>query len=72
MKHLMCLGVPGRILEIQDDPLRTARVQFGGVIRDVALIYLPEAQEGDWILVHAGIGIRRLDVPAEGTDDPSL
>jgi len=59
----MCLAVPGRVLEIEDsDPLlRMARVDFGGVSKDVSLAYVPEAQVGDYVIVHVGFAISRLD-----------
>ena len=59
----MCLAVPGRVVEIdsQDDLLRSARVDFGGVVREASLAYLPEAVVGDYVLVHAGFAISRLD-----------
>ncbi|HVO32383.1 MAG TPA: HypC/HybG/HupF family hydrogenase formation chaperone [Elusimicrobiota bacterium] len=59
----MCLGVPGQILSIQgDDPLkRTARVSFGGIIKEVNLAYAPEARLGDYVIVHVGFAISRVD-----------
>ena len=59
----MCLGIPGQIEEITgDDELkRTARVSFGGVIKEINLAYLPEAEEGDYVIVHAGFAISKLD-----------
>jgi len=59
----MCLAVPGKVVSIDDgDALtRIARVDFGGVARDASLAFLPEAGVGDWVLVHAGVGIARVD-----------
>jgi hydrogenase expression/formation protein HypC len=58
----MCLGVPGRILEVRnDDPLRTARVEFGGIVKDVCLACVPEAVPGDFVVVHVGFAISRID-----------
>lgn len=59
----MCLAVPGKVASIDDgDELtRTARVEFGGVSREVSLAFLPEARVGDYVLVHAGVGISRVD-----------
>lgn len=59
----MCLAIPGEIVEIRgDDPLtRMARVRFGGVIREASLAYVPEAEPGDYVLVHAGFAIQTLD-----------
>jgi hydrogenase expression/formation protein HypC len=62
----MCLAIPGKILSVEgDDPLlRAGRVSFGGVIREVNLAYVPEAGVGDFVIVHVGFAISRLD-PAE-------
>ncbi len=57
----MCLGVPGKIIEIyQKDSLRMARVDFGGVIREVCLDYVPEATVGDHCIIHVGFAISLL------------
>jgi hydrogenase expression/formation protein HypC len=57
----MCLGVPGKILDVHDGDLRTGRVAFGGVVREVCLEYVPEAIVGDWVIVHVGFAISRID-----------
>jgi hydrogenase expression/formation protein HypC len=59
----MCLAVPGELLDCQgDDPLtRTGTVRFGGVEREVALAFVPEATPGDWVIVHVGVAISTLD-----------
>lgn len=59
----MCLAVPGKILEMTEgDPMmRTGRVDFGGVIREVSLAYVPEAQTGDYVIVHVGFALSVLD-----------
>lgn len=57
----MCLGVPGRILSIECRELRMARVEFGGIIKEVCLAYVPEAHPGDYVIVHAGFAISRVD-----------
>lgn len=60
----MCLAVPGKVAAIEESAdalLRTARVDFGGVTREVSLAFLPEARVGDYVLVHAGIGLSRID-----------
>ena len=58
----MCLAVPGKILSIDGvDLLRTARVSFGGIVKQVSLAYLPEAQVGDYAIVHVGFAISLLD-----------
>ena len=59
----MCLAVPGRIVEwtVRAAPFSTARVEFGGVRREVSMACVPEAREGDYVLVHAGIAISVID-----------
>jgi hydrogenase expression/formation protein HypC len=59
----MCLAIPGRVESVEgDDPLgRVGRVDFGGVRRVVHLAYVPEARVGDWVIVHVGFAIARLD-----------
>jgi hydrogenase expression/formation protein HypC len=59
----MCLAVPGKIISLSDtEPLlRTGRVSFGGIVKDVNLAYVPEAQIGDYVLVHVGFAISMLD-----------
>jgi len=59
----MCLAVPGRIISIEgDDPLlRSGRVDFSGAIKLVNLAYVPEAQVGDYVLVHVGFAISTVD-----------
>lgn len=59
----MCLALPGRLLSTEgEDPLlRTGRVSFGGVVKEVNLAYLPEAAVGDYVIVHVGFAISRVD-----------
>ncbi len=58
----MCLAIPGRITAIDDAaPLRMGTVDFGGVTREVCLAYLPEAAIGEYVIVHVGFAISRLD-----------
>jgi hydrogenase expression/formation protein HypC len=58
----VCLAIPGKIVEIHGQPpLRTARVQFGGIVRQVALSFVPEAQLDDYVMVHVGFAISRID-----------
>jgi hydrogenase expression/formation protein HypC len=54
----MCLAVPLRIVRIEGD---MAEVELGGVLRQVSLVLTPEAQVGDYVLVHTGFAISRLD-----------
>lgn len=61
----MCLAVPGRIESIHElHGLRMARMDFGGVRKDVCLAYLPEANIGDYAIVHVGFAIQRVDEQA--------
>jgi hydrogenase expression/formation protein HypC len=60
----MCLAVPGKIISINEseDPiLRTGKVNFGGIVKEVNLAYVPEAQVGDYVIVHVGFAISKLD-----------
>jgi hydrogenase expression/formation protein HypC len=58
----MCLAVPGKILTIEDqDDVRMAKADFGGVIKDVCLAYLPDLEIGDYAIVHVGFAIQKLD-----------
>lgn len=68
----MCLGVPGRIVRMLDrDGLQMAEVDFGGVVREVCLAYVPEAQVGDYCIVHVGFALSLL-TEAEAQDTVSL
>ncbi|HUA36503.1 MAG TPA: HypC/HybG/HupF family hydrogenase formation chaperone [Candidatus Binataceae bacterium] len=58
----MCLGIPGEIVEVRDDDeLRMGKVRFGGITREVCLEYLPEAGQGDYVVVHVGFAISKID-----------
>jgi len=58
----MCLAIPGKILELEEKPgTRLARVQFGGISRTVSLDFVPEAVVGDYVMVHVGFAISRVD-----------
>ena len=58
----MCLAIPSRIIEIDDTGLlRMGQVDFGNVTRDVCLTYVPEAQVGDYVIVHTGFAISQVD-----------
>jgi hydrogenase expression/formation protein HypC len=58
----MCLGIPGRITEIRDDAgLAMGKVDFGGVRKDACLAYYPDAQVGDYVIVHVGFAISKVD-----------
>jgi hydrogenase expression/formation protein HypC len=58
----MCLAVPGKILSISGEDLhRTGRVSFGGVVKEASLAYVPEAQIGDYVIVHVGFALSKVD-----------
>jgi hydrogenase expression/formation protein HypC len=58
----MCLGIPGKVTEIRDEAgLAMGRVDFGGVRKDACLAYLPDIQLGDYVIVHVGFAISRVD-----------
>ena len=57
----MCLGIPGKIIEIHNqDGLRMCKVDFGGVVRDACIETLPEANVGDYTIIHAGFALNLL------------
>ena len=60
---IMCLGVPGKVIEIDENPLgmTMGRVSFGGIVKEVCLAYVPEAQVGDYVIVHVGFAISKID-----------
>ena len=60
----MCLAIPGKITSIDstvDDTFKTGKVSFGGISRDINLMMVPEAKEGDYVLVHVGVAISVVD-----------
>jgi hydrogenase expression/formation protein HypC len=59
----MCLGVPGKIIETftSTTGMKMGRVSFSGVVKDVCLEYEPDAEIGDYVIVHVGFAISRLD-----------
>jgi len=59
----MCLAIPGKIVEIDGV---TARVDFGGVTREADLSVMPDVEIGDYVLVHAGFAIQKLDASEAG------
>ena len=57
----MCLGVPGKIVEIEEkNGLKMAKVDFGGIFREACLDYVPEAKVGDYCVIHVGFAISIL------------
>jgi len=57
----MCLAIPGQIQRIGDGEPRNGRVSFGGMVKDVCLAFVPEAQVGDYVIVHVGFAISKVD-----------
>lgn len=58
----MCLAIPGRVVEtFERDGLHMAKVQFGGIVREACLEYVPDAAVGEYVLVHVGFAISRVD-----------
>ena len=59
----MCLAVPGKLLSIQDDDplLRSGRVEFGGIVKEINLAFVPEARIYDYVLVHVGFALTVID-----------
>lgn len=59
----MCLAIPGKVESISGDDLitRMGRVNFGGVIKEASLAYVPEAQVGEYVIVHAGFALSTVD-----------
>jgi hydrogenase expression/formation protein HypC len=59
----MCLAIPGKITSISgDDPLwRTGKIDFDGVVKEVSLAYVPEAKIGEYVIVHVGFALSRVD-----------
>ena len=58
----MCLAVPGKVLSVAGEhEFRTGQVSFGGVVKQVSLAYVPEANVGDYVIVHVGFAISVVD-----------
>jgi hydrogenase expression/formation protein HypC len=59
----MCLAIPGRIESISgDNPLsRMGKINFGGILKEASLAYVPEARVGDYVIVHVGFALSRVD-----------
>jgi hydrogenase expression/formation protein HypC len=58
----MCLAVPGKVIEIhQQDDLPMAKVEYGGIVKEACLAYTPEVQVGDYVIVHVGFALSRVD-----------
>ena len=57
----MCLAVPGQVLEVVDEANRIARVDVAGVLRNVNIGLLDDAGPGDWVLIHVGFALSKVD-----------
>ena len=58
----MCLGIPGKIVELKEaGDMPMGKVEFGGIHNEICLAYTPEAEVGDYVLVHVGFAISRID-----------
>ena len=58
----MCLGIPGRVTEIYEtNSVRMGKVDFGGIVKEVCLAYVPDVVVDDYTIVHVGFAITRLD-----------
>jgi hydrogenase expression/formation protein HypC len=58
----MCLGIPGKIIEVYEtNGLPMGKIDFGGVIKEACLAYVPEAQVGDYTIVHVGFALNVID-----------
>jgi hydrogenase expression/formation protein HypC len=63
----MCLGIPGKVVETYaEDGVRMAKVDFGGVFKRVCLEHVPEARVGEYVLVHVGFALSRIDAAEAG------
>jgi len=58
----VCLAIPGKVLATEDlDGLRVGKIQFGGIVRSARLDFVPEANAGDYVMVHVGFAISKVD-----------
>ncbi len=58
----MCLGVPGKVIELYEtNGMKMAKIDFGGVIKEACMEYLPEIKLGDYTIIHVGFGLSILD-----------
>jgi hydrogenase expression/formation protein HypC len=68
----MCLGIPGKIVDIfENNTLRMGHIDYGGVCQEACLAYVPEAAVGDYVIVHAGFAIQQLE-PEEALETLAL
>ncbi len=59
----MCLGVPGKVVKIEENPLgmTMGKVDFAGITKEVCLAYVPDVQIGDYVIVHVGFALNKID-----------
>lgn len=58
----MCLAIPGKVVSVEhSNGMRVGRVQFGGIVRQASLDFVPEAEVGDYVMVHVGFAISRVE-----------
>jgi len=58
----MCLGIPGKVTELFEiNNMKMAKVDFGGVVKEACMDYLPEVKVGDYTLIHVGFGLSIID-----------
>jgi hydrogenase expression/formation protein HypC len=59
----MCLAIPGKVIDIEEDAhgVKMARANFGGIVKQVCLEYTPEIKPGDYVLVHVGFALGKVD-----------
>jgi hydrogenase expression/formation protein HypC len=58
----MCLAVPGKVIEVWDrEDTRMAKVDFGGIVKEVCVAFVPDIQVGEYTIVHVGFALQRLD-----------
>jgi hydrogenase expression/formation protein HypC len=63
----MCLGIPGQVVDVGDvEGIRMGRVSFGGIVKQVCLAHVADVTPGDWVLVHVGFALSRLDEEEAG------
>jgi hydrogenase expression/formation protein HypC len=62
-KNIMCLAIPGKVLEIETNAegVRMGRANFGGIVKQVCLEYTPDVTKGDYVLVHVGFALSKVD-----------
>ena len=59
----MCLAIPGKLIEVSQDSqgIKMGKANFGGIVKQICLEYTPEATPGDYVLVHVGFALGKVD-----------